>query len=101
MRIVWDRFFPPLHQVAIIQDNQGVPIAAVLDPRLARPIAAILESLDGSRDDSVAGLAHYLAQRLGLGEDRVREALEWASRRAGVEIVPDRVIVCLREGGDG
>lgn len=97
MRIVWTRFIPPPSPVAVIQDDQGTPVAVSLNPLLARPLAAVLESLNGEFATATltarVDLARHLARRLGLEETQVREALEWATRRAGVEIVPDRVIV--------
>ena len=85
-------------------DGQDEPIAVVFNPFLARPVAAILNVLVGANggrrgrlDDARADLAHYLAERLGLEEERVLEALDWAVRRAGVEVIPDEVEVQVKD----
>ena len=106
MRLSWQRLPAEYahRRVACLLDGGERPVAAVFDPTLARPVAAVLDVLrgdDGARrarlDDARADLAHYLAERLGLEEARVLEALDWAVRRAGVEVIPDEVEVEIRD----
>ena len=102
VRICWQRLPTALlgRTTACLLDGGEGPVAAVFDPTLARPVAAVLDALrgdDGARrarlDDARADLAHYLAERLGLEKAQVAEALEWAIRRAGVEVIPDEIEV--------
>ena len=105
MRLSWQRLPAEYaHRgVACLLDGGERPMAAVFNPFLARPVAAILDVLVGSNggrarlDDARADLAHCLAERLGLEEARVLEALDWAVRRAGVEVIPDEVEVEIRD----
>ncbi|HEY75968.1 MAG TPA: hypothetical protein G4O00_07285 [Thermoflexia bacterium] len=89
---------------ACLVDGQDEPIAVVFNPLIARPVAAILNVLietkggwRGRLDDARADLAHSLAERLGLEEERVLEALDWAVRRAGVEVIPDEIEVQIKD----
>lgn len=86
---------------ACLLDGRDEPVAAIFNPFIARPVAAILEALSNGRgrgrlDDARADLAHYLAERLELDEGRVLEALDWAIRRARVEVIPDEIEVRIR-----
>jgi len=103
LRLAWQRipynyFRQP---TACLVDVRDEPVVAIFDPSIARPVAAVLDLLlDGVRrermDDARADLAHHLAVRLGVDEARVLEALDWAVRRAQVEIIPDKIEVCIR-----
>jgi len=104
LKLCWQRIPYGYFQrpTTCLVDGRDEPVAAIFDPFLARPVAAVLEALsNGGRgrdrlDDARADLAHYLAERLGLDEGRVLEALDWATRRAQVEVIPDEIEVRIR-----
>lgn len=110
MKLVWapitgDRLEElPAQRVGWIRDDAGRVLAVVTTPYLARPLAACLDLLTDGKgprarlDRATASLARRLAERLGVEPERMKEALHWAVRRAGVEIVPDEVWVEIERG---
>ena len=101
VKLTWERIPPTwaARPAACLTDDGGNPLAAVFNPFLARTVAAVLDLLPDGRgrmDDARADLARALAVRLGVDEEQVREALEWACRRANVEVIPDEIEVRIK-----